>query len=169
MTAPDAPSKDGRITIDAPPLPVTIHSQYVKDLSFENPNAPDSLNPGQKGPELDMNINLETRRKDGSGGELYEVLMTLKASAMRDGKTVFLAEIVYGALVSLPANVPSEKMKPILFIEVPQILFPFARHILATVTAAGGYPPLILNPVDFRGMYAAREAVESAAPSAAVN
>lgn len=136
--------------------PVQIHTQYVKDLSFENPNAPDTLRAGQggqTGPQMDININLDARPiEDKDIKSLYEVVLTLSATAKRDKTTVFLAELQYGIVASLE-NVPEDQHHPVLLIEVPRMAFPFARQILADATAAGGYPPLLLNPVDFHAMY----------------
>ena len=152
--AQDAPGQDARAT----EMPVIIHSQYVKDLSFENPNAPESLRGGAKQPEMDMNLHLDSRKieEDGAPERLYEVLITINVTAKRDGKTLFLTELVYGALVSIQDGVEEKMVHPILFIEVPQIVYPFARQMLATATQAGGYPALMLNPVNFRGMYRSR-------------
>ena len=143
-------------------MPLHIHTQYVKDISFENPNAPHSfrLAPGEKPqqPEMDININLESREiKDPTASDLYEVVLILQVNAKNknshdNGKTVFLAEIQYGVLASL-AGVPKEQHHPVLLIELPRIVFPYARQILSDLTAAGGYPPLMLNPIDFQAMY----------------
>lgn len=148
--------------------PVQIHTQYVKDLSFENPNAPDTLRAGQAGgqagPKMDININLDVRPiEDKDIKSLYEVVLTLSATAKRDDTTVFLAELQYGIVASLE-NVPEDQHHPVLLIEVPRMAFPFARQILADATAAGGYPPLLLNPVDFHAMYLDRfkDEIESA-------
>lgn len=149
-------------TIEAPALPVMIHAQYVKDLSFENPNATDMLRPGLAPPEMDMNIDIDTRGLDASApdSKTYEVELKVTVSAKRSGKTVFLTEVVYGAIVSLKNDIPDTKVHALLFVEVPQIMFPFARHAVAMATQSGGYPPLMLNPVDFRGLYMARFAAD---------
>lgn len=142
--------------VEAKGMPLMIHTQYIKDMSFENPNAPETLLPGRKSPEMDMNINLGVREvEDEKLDNLYEVTLVLSAKAEREGKTYFLAEIQYAALASL-SGVPEKQHHPMLFIEVPRIMFPFARQILADITAAGGYPPLLINPVDFHGMYVER-------------
>ena len=139
--------------VHAKSLPIQIHMQYVKDISFENPNAPQTLQARQSGPEMDININLDASRidtKDHKG--LYECVLILSATAKQDGKTVFLAEVQYGAVVSLEA-ISEDQHHPVLLIEVPRVIFPFARQILADLTVSGGYPPLLLNPVDFQAMY----------------
>src|SRR5688572_21865920 len=115
-------STDAKDTIEAPGLPVILHAQYVKDMSFENPNAVDMLRPGLKAPEMDMNINIEARKiDDGSDARVHEVTLSMNVTAKRGDKTVFLAEVVYGAIVSLQKEVTDAKAHPILFIEVPQL------------------------------------------------
>ncbi len=146
--------------IEAKAAPVVIHAQYLKDISFENPNAPHTLRAGKAGPEMDVNINLGAKEiEDDNAKDLYEVTLIMSATAKKDDTTYFLVEIQYGALVSL-AGLPEKQHHPMLFIEVPRMMFPFARQILADMTAQGGYPPLLLNPVDFQAMYLDRFADE---------
>ena len=142
--------------VKAQSLPVQIHTQYVKDMSFENPNAPETLRPQQGSPEMDININLDAREiKEENYQALYEVVLSLTATAKREEKTVFLAEVHYGIVASLD-GVPEDQHHPVLLIEVPRMAFPFARQVLADMTTSGGYPPLLLNPVDFQAMYVDR-------------
>ena len=142
--------------VEAKAAPVVIHAQYLKDFSFENPNAPFSLRSTQGGPEMDINVNLGAKEiEDDKLEDLYEVTLTLSATAQKDDKTYFLAEIQYGALTSL-SGLPENQHHPMLFIEVPRMMFPFARQILSDATAQGGYPPLLLNPIDFQAMYLER-------------
>lgn len=140
-------------------LPIVIHAQYVKDVSFENPQAPNSLRAGPNGmtpPKMDINFNLDSREiEDPDVKNLYEVTLRLSARAERDGHTIFVCEVLYGAAVSL-RNVPEEQQHPMMMIEVPRMIFPFARQILADLTQQGGYPPLMLGPVDFFSMYMSR-------------
>lgn len=140
-----------------PNMPIIIHTQYVKDFSFENPNAPDSLRAGQaEKPKLDVNIMLDAKPlADENLKSLYEVVMTVRAQSMRGDRVDFIVEMAYGAAVSLP-DVPEDQHHPLLFIEIPRQIFPYIRHGIAQVTQGGGYPPLFLNPVDFHAMYAAR-------------
>lgn len=140
-----------------PNLPVVIHAQYLKDLSFENPHAPNSLRAGQTDkPALDVNILLDAKKLDDEQiDSLYEVVMTVKAESKRGDRTDFIVEISYGAAVSFP-NVPEDKRHPLLFIEIPRQMFPFARQAVAQLTQGGGYAPLYLNPVDFHSMYVSR-------------
>lgn len=142
-----------RIDVNVPDLPVTVHAQYVKDFSFENPNAPDSLRPSQARPEMDINIMLDARRvEDPKNPDLYESAISLTVKAVREGQVTFICEIVYAALVTIK-NAPPERINPVLYVDVPAMMFPFVRQLVATATSAGGVPPLYLNPIDFRAMY----------------
>ncbi|MCI5059489.1 MAG: protein-export chaperone SecB [Alphaproteobacteria bacterium] len=160
-----------------PQTPLLIHAQYLKDLSFENPNAPGILQKGDNPPKMEMDIGLNVKRLEHDKHEhFYEVVLSVNAGAKRplpDGeeKTMFLAECVYGAAVSI-TGLEEKRHHPLLFTEVPHMIFPFVRQIMAGATQAGGYIPLQLNPVDFRAMYierfankgnGAEEAGESAA------
>ncbi len=151
----DASSTDNkpRIDVDVPDLPVMVHAQYVKDFSFENPNAPDVLRPSKVRTEMDINIMLDaTRIPDEQNPDLYESALTLVVKASREGTVVFITELVYAALVTIK-DAPADRINPVLYVDVPAMIFPFARQLIATATAAGGLPPLYLNPVDFRSMY----------------
>lgn len=149
----DEAQEKKRIDADLKPTPVQIIAQYVKDFSFENPSAPDSLRAAEGRPEMDVNLVLDAIKiNDESNPDLYESSLTLKVRSSRGGDTLFIAEIVYAALVGIK-GVPSQYVKPILYVDVPQMLFPFARQMVATAVTAGGFPPLLLNPIDFRGMY----------------
>jgi preprotein translocase subunit SecB len=136
--------------------PLAVVAQYVKDLSFENPHAPATLRPNQPAPNMDINIGLNMEQVNEQG--IYEVIMHAEARATRpaeDGKAeqvVFVVELDYALLVSAE-NVPERQRHPVLMIEVPKLGFPFVRQILADVTSQGGYPPVLINPIDFEGMY----------------
>ena len=140
--------------VETSPTPVQVHAQYVRDFSFENPNAPHSLRAGGGNPEMDINIVLDANKiTDETNPDLYESAIKLTIKSTRGNETLFIAEIVYAALVTLKDVNPS-LVKPILYVEVPQMLFPFARQVVANAVSSGGFPPLFLNPVDFRSMYA---------------
>lgn len=136
-------------------VPLIIHAQYIKDFSFENPNAPESLMPGQEMPGTTVNVTLDSRKLAQNVGEhtSYEVSLHIEASATRKGSVVFLTELDYSVVCSVHKDVPEQHHHPILMIEAPKLAFPFARQILAEATSQAGYPPLLLNPVDFEGMY----------------
>lgn len=153
MSEDKNPTQDNQ-PLEASGLPITVHAQYVRDISFENPNAPGSLRTGASAPEMEVNVNMDAREiKDDDIKNMYEVALTLNAVAKRDDKALFVAEVIYGITVSIGDAVPENQHHPILFIEIPRLAFPFARQIMATVTSQGGYPPLLLNPVDFQGLY----------------
>lgn len=136
------------------PPGVRILAQFIRDLSFENPKAPDSLRPGQNGPQIDLQVEMNARgREDG----LFEVDLKLTATATRDGSSMFVAELLYGGLFGI-SGVPAEEIEPVLLIECPRYLFPFARRIIAEVTGEGGFPPFMLEPMDFAAIYHARKA-----------
>ncbi len=145
-------------------LPITIHTQYIRDISFENPDAPNSMRAGLGMPEMEVNIGMDARAiEDDNIKDLYEVALTVSATAKREDKTVFIAEVIYGVTVSISDIVPEDQHHPLLLIEIPKFSFPFARQILATLTSQGGYPPLLLNPVDFQALYMERFKEEIAA------
>lgn len=138
-------------------LPLRIHAQYIKDLSFENPNAPGTLRSGKRAnaaPQMDVNVNLHTRQLDEDN--LHEVLLTIEASAKTEEEVLFIAELQYGVVCSVLPDLPSQHVHPLLMIEAPKLAFPFARQILCDAVIAGGYPPMMLNPVDFEGLYLAQ-------------
>ena len=130
--------------------PLTVHGQYIKDLSFENPRAPQSLIE-QKQPQLSLNVSVNNRQFDP---KTYEVALTIEATAQTPEKEpLFVLELVYAGTVSLAADVPPDAVGPLLYIEVPRLLFPFARSIVANATREAGFPPLNIAPVDFVGLY----------------
>lgn len=161
--------------LQAAGLPITIHTQYIRDMSFENPNAPESMRAGKDIPDMNVNIGMDARSlSDDNVKNLYEVVLTISATAKRGDKPVFIAEVIYGVTVSISDVVPEDQHHPLLLIEIPKFAFPFARQILATLTSQGGYPPLLLNPVDFQALYMDRFKVEieeakKAAEAGAIN
>ncbi len=156
--------------ISSPGLPLIIHTQYVKDISFENPSAPHSMRQGQPAPKMDLNINLDARNLDDLKlKDLYEVTIKVSAKAMRDGAPVFIAEVLYGVAVSFQDSVPQDQRHPLLMIEVPRLAFPFVRQIVSDLTQGGGFPALLLGPVDFYAMYMARFGKEEETSKEAVN
>ena len=144
-------------------MPIVIHAQYIKDLSFENPNTPESLRGAGGAPEMDVNIGMDARKiASQEEDNLYEVALNVRAEAKRQGESVFIAELQYAMTVSLN-NVPQDQHHPLLLIEIPRMAFPYARQILSDLTTQGGYPPLLLNPVDFHALYLDRFKDEIAA------
>jgi preprotein translocase subunit SecB len=132
---------------------LTIMSQYIKDLSFENPRAPGSLEPGKSRPEIQIRVDA---RAQELGSERYEITFQLHCEAKSGDDPVFMVELTYAGLFSL-SNVPQESLQPVLLIECPRLLFPFARRIVADVTRDGGFPPLMIDPIDFVTLYRRRQ------------
>ena len=129
---------------------VGIIAQYVKDLSFENPNAPQSLqNAGSTQPRIEVNVNVGVRRV---AEDAYEVDLRVEATARQEALKAFQVELLYSGVFGL-RNVPEEALEPFLLVEAPRMLFPFARRIVADATRDGGFPPLLLDPIDFAALY----------------
>jgi preprotein translocase subunit SecB len=132
---------------------VGMISQYVKDLSFENPNAP-AVYQWQSQPSIDVQFNIGAATV---GEDLHEVSLKIEVTASADGNTAFAVEILYAGLFAI-RNVPEEQMQPFLLAEAPRLLFPFARRVVADAIRDGGFPPLVLDPIDFGSLYMERAA-----------
>ena len=133
---------------------IRILAQYIRDLSFESPHAPESLRAGPQAPQVDLGVELNARgRPDG----FFEVELKLNARAARENEAVFHLELLYAGLFQI-VGVADQDMEPVLMVECPRFLFPFARRIIADLTAEGGFPPFLLEPLDFAGIYAQRKA-----------
>lgn len=134
---------------------IRILAQFIRDLSFENPRAPETLRTQAAGqPQIDMGVEMNARgREDG----LFEVDLKLQARATREDGPVFHVELLYGGVFQITGVSPAD-IEPVLLVECPRFLFPFARRVIADVTSDGGYPPFLLDPIDFAGVYAARKA-----------
>jgi len=138
---------DGPGAEQAPP--VLVNAQYIKDLSFEAPSAPGIFQlMQQQQPEINVNINVDTNKFDEN---VFEVILSMAATAMVGEETAFIMELEYAGIFTL--NCPEEHLQPLVFIECPRLLFPFARNILAQVTRDGGFPPLMVGAVDFVSMF----------------
>jgi preprotein translocase subunit SecB len=136
-----------------------ILAQFIRDLSFENPRAPNSLR-GQSGaPQIEMNVEMNGRARTD---DLYESDLKLTVSAKSDGETMFHIELLYGGLFQL-SNFPEDEIEVVLLVECPRFLFPYARRIIADMTGEGGFPPFVLDPIDFGAVYLARRAQAEAA------
>jgi preprotein translocase subunit SecB len=133
---------------------IRILAQYIRDLSFESPHAPESLRGGDSAPQIDMGVELNAKGREHG---LYEVELKLTARATRESEAVFHIELVYAGLFQIAGVAPAD-MEPVLMIECPRFLFPFARRIIADLSIEGGFPPFMLEPLDFGGIYAARRA-----------
>jgi preprotein translocase subunit SecB len=127
---------------------IGLIAQYVKDLSFENPNAP-AVYQWTSQPQIDINFNIHVA---GAGEDVHEVSMKIEVRATAEGQTAFVTELVYAGLFAA-RNVDAGELQPFLFAEAPRLLFPFARRIIAEAVRDGNFPPLLLDPVDFAGLY----------------
>jgi len=126
-----------------------VLTQYVKDLSFENPNAPQSLGPVDEQPQINLKVDVGVKRMNDSD---FEVSLKVGAEATVKEKPMFLIEVEYAGLFRL-TNVPEQDLEAVLVVECPRQIFPFARRILADTTRDGGYPPLMIDPIDFVSLY----------------
>jgi len=140
---------------------LNVLGQYVKDFSFENPNAPRSLAPTQVQPAINIQINVGAQQLAETD---YEVSLNLEGKAESSGSVLFAFELTFAGVFRV-ANVPPETLQPLIMIECPRLLFPFAREIVATAVRNGGFPPLLLDPVDFVSLYQQR-AAQMQAPQA---
>jgi preprotein translocase subunit SecB len=141
---------NGKAPENTPIPPLLIKAQYIKDLSFENPNILEILQGLEASPEVSVNVRVEANPISDTD---FEVILFLNASATHAEKTLFMTELAYGGIFQISPDVPQESQKAILFIECPRLLFPFARNVLADVTRDGGLPPVFLHPIDFVGLY----------------
>jgi len=132
---------------DTAPM-ANVITQYVKDYSFENPNSP-GVYQTQSAPAVDVQFNIAANQV---GDEVHEVVLRIEVKADMDGKTAFLVDLSYAGVFGL-RNIPAEHLQPFLLGEAPRLLFPFARRILADAVRDGGFPPLMLEPIDFSGLY----------------
>ena len=152
---------DQPVTGAPAPQQLLINAQYIKDLSFENPRAPQSLMQQAGPPSVDINVDVNIQNL---GPENYEVVLSIKAGAKAQDETLFLVELAYAGVVTV-RNVPQQMLGAVVLVEVPRLLFPFARNIIAETTRDGGFPPLMINPIDFSEL-ARRNAAAATVPGA---
>ena len=171
MTEQDPQATNGAAGADkaAQPPRLSIQSQYIKDISFENPNPLRQPGNPEQRPEIQIKVDVRAKKLDN---ERYEIELELGADAKVDGggaekETVFVLELVYGG-VFVVANIPNDSLQPLLMIECPRLLFPFARRIIADMTRDGGFPPLMIDPIDFVSLFR-RRAQQAAAAAQAQN
>ncbi len=159
------------------PPPLVVNIQYVKDLSFEVPGAPQVFTQMRAQPQVNINLDVQARRIE-EGQNLFEVTLVIRAEAHEPtaagsgngqaaaaGPTIFVAELTYAGVFTLN-GLPDNAMEPVLLVECPRILFPFARNILSDVTRDGGFPPVLLQPIDFVALWQARRAQAPAGQTA---
>src|SRR3954466_13068687 len=123
--------------------------QYIRDMSFENPGAPASIMLGGPNPNFNVGINVGVKKQSD---DLYAVEITLNAKADREKNVLFNVELIYGGVFRMK-NIPEAQLAPLLLVECPRLIFPSPRQVLATITQQGGFPPLMMEPVDFQAIY----------------
>ena len=139
---------------------INVLAQYVKDLSFENPNAPRSMAPSTQQPAINIQINVDAAPMSETD---VEVTLRLEGRAESQGMLLFSVELQFCGVFRIQ-NVPADSLQPLVLIECPRLLFPFAREIIANVTRNGGFPPLLLEPIDFVALYRQRMAAAQPGP-----
>jgi preprotein translocase subunit SecB len=127
----------------------SLIGQYIRDMSFENPGAPGSIMAGGPNPNFSVGINVGVKKQ---ADDLYAVEITLNAKAEREKNVLFNVELIYGGVYRMK-NIPENQLAPLLLVECPRLIFPFARQALASITQQGGFPPLMMEPVDFNAIY----------------
>ena len=147
----------GSMTSPAGPQQLILNAQYIKDLSFENPRAPQSLIQQTAQPDVEINVDVKA---NNLGPEVFEVVLTINATARAQGETVFLIELAYGSVVTIK-NATAELLPMLVLVETPRIVFPFARAVIANATRDGGFPPLMINPIDFAELLRRQQAAQA--------
>ena len=142
----------GQAAVESKAPAINVLAQYAKDLSFENPNAPRSLAPRQSTPQIEINVNVNARKV---GDTDFEVELVIEGQAKDAESLIFRVDLTYGGVFRI-VNIPEDQIHPVVMIECPRLLFPFARHIVADAVRNGGFPPLMIDPVDFAALYRAR-------------
>lgn len=163
---PETNAGGGNQAEQAEPPRLMIQTQYIKDLSFENPRAPMSLDQSQSQQRPEIAVRVDVRAQPLQDTR-YEVAIQLNIDAKAGEDAVFVLELTYGGVFQL-LNIPKDSLQPLLLVECPRLLFPFARRIVADATRDGGFPPLMIDPIDFVALYRRRqEQAQTAAQAAA--
>ncbi|MFC0410255.1 protein-export chaperone SecB [Roseomonas elaeocarpi] len=150
----------------APAAPLVVNMQYVKDLSFEVPGAPEVFTQLREQPRIDIGLDVQARPlppAEGGPSNVFEVSLQIRCDAKSGETTAFIAELVYCGIFTV--NVPEDTLEPVLLVECPRLLFPFARNVLADATREGGFMPVLLTPIDFVALWQSRRG-GMAAPAA---
>jgi preprotein translocase subunit SecB len=138
---------------DAPPIQAQVLGQYIKDLSFENPHVGKPIDGAGDTPSMKIEINVNAKRM---GEDVYESAIDFRAHATNTGGTIYVLEVIYAGLFRLK-NIPEQALEPFLLINCPTLIFPFLRRVVADISREGGFPPLILDPIDFAGLFMQRQ------------
>lgn len=133
-------------------MPLIIRAQYIRDLSFENPN-PLSIFTAEGESQPNIGVSVQAKAQN-LGDRNYEVVLDLKIEAKRENDIMFITELSYAGVVTIGNDIPDSEIQRFVMVDTPHLLFPFARNIISDTTRDGGYPPLMLAPVDFSALYA---------------
>ena len=139
-----------------------IRAQYLKDISFENPNAPLIYTKLNAQPDIGVSVDVQARPLEG---RTYETVLSASVNAKFDQTQGFLIELQYGALVQVSEQVSAEDLEPLLLVEIPRFIFPFARDLISSATQDGGFPPLLVAPIDFSKLYLRHKTQQAQAPA----
>ena len=157
FNAADAPPDSVAPNTQIDRMPVTIHAQYIKDLSFENPNAPMPLTKSDGEPTMNVEFAMDAKKIEMEGYEnSFEVSLHVEVEAKKGELTSFMIDLQYGMMLSIGKGVPEDRIHPLLLIEMPSYLFPYVRQIISEMTQQAGYLPLLLSPVNFKALYRQR-------------
>ena len=141
---------------------IQINMQYIKDMSFEAPDMPLSLLQIKSAPAININVDLHANKTNNEKNYMVDLTVRVKADNKETNKTLFLCELTYGALVTL--EIPDEAREPALMVEIPHMIFPYARQIVGSMIQQAGFPALQINPIDFMGLYQQKKAQAQKAP-----
>ena len=139
---------------------IKVISQYIKDLSFETPHSPEIFLANQGKPDIELSIDIDAKK---ISDEIYEVILKISANATTKEKKIFLCEASYAGLFALQ-NIEAELIEQILLIYCPNLLFPFIRRLIANLTSDSGFPPLMIDPIDFTDLYSKRRKLTDSEP-----
>lgn len=161
MTSEENGAVDSEVKVPA----LNAVAQYIKDFSFENPNAPGSLAPRSEAPNIGISVNVNARKMSETD---FEIDLVLNGKSGEGADVLFNFELVYSGIFRV-MNVPADAVQPVIMIECPRLLFPFARQIIADAVRNGGFPPLLIDPIDFAMLYRQRIAELAAQSETAGN
>ena len=147
-------TENDKKTEEQQPLTLQVNAQYIKDLSFESPNMPNALLSLAQAPDIQINVNVNVNKMDDKNHYTVDLHIKVQADKKEDHKALFLCDLTYGALVTLEA--PETHIEPLLLIEIPHLLFPYARAIISNLIREAGFPSLQINPIDFAALYRAK-------------
>jgi preprotein translocase subunit SecB len=139
---------------------IKVLTQYIKDLSFEIPNSPQIFLNNQEKPNIAISVDIDAKK---IANDAYEIALKIKADAKVDEETLFICEVAYCGIFALQ-NIDENMLEQILLVYCPNLLFPYLRRIVSNMVVDGGFPPLMLDPIDFAALYAKRKEVAASAP-----